>query len=272
VANPNTLVSSFDLAVDEPAAGATPDATASVTFTCANGTTVTGTNELAVTWQELDGPSTTSDFRAMEEGDTFQEGKYYLVHTVREDGAFSVLPDGCYYNLMDSSSYEWSVNGRLRSNGDVPSNYIGPLGQEVLYPYTLTYNYDEDSHTATVIGLTSDSSIEGDLVIPETVRYEGNTYTVTAIGQNAFRNGNRAGLFQIANKHAFDFKLKAGAMLNFLRKTVQQPPYASAYVSTAQKANFDCLIHEEIFLSGVIGYVRKSASDPSESESHPICQ
>ncbi|MDE6370904.1 MAG: leucine-rich repeat protein [Duncaniella sp.] len=50
----------------------------------------------------------------------------------------------------------------------------------------LTYNITSD-HTAEVTGLVGGySAAEGDLIIPESIEYQGNTYYITAIGDMAF--------------------------------------------------------------------------------------
>lgn len=51
----------------------------------------------------------------------------------------------------------------------------------------LYYNLDFAAHTATV---TYNSSYSGALAIPSEITYKGDTYTVTAIGNNAFDNCN----------------------------------------------------------------------------------
>ena len=53
-------------------------------------------------------------------------------------------------------------------------------------PYTLTYNYNDNNMTASCTGIEESdvTSIE----IPDTVEYNGNTYTVNNIGYEAFKN------------------------------------------------------------------------------------
>lgn len=53
-------------------------------------------------------------------------------------------------------------------------------------PADLQYSYDEVNHTATVLGYGG--AFSGSLEIPATVEYNNETYTVTSIGANAFKN------------------------------------------------------------------------------------
>ena len=53
----------------------------------------------------------------------------------------------------------------------------------------LTYTLNEKDLTATVTGLVGGASeARGDLIIPESVEYDGNKYIVTSIGESSFRN------------------------------------------------------------------------------------
>ena len=52
--------------------------------------------------------------------------------------------------------------------------------------YPLTYSYNENNHTATVTGLWEGVELEGELVIPEIVVHNGETYAVTTIAGRAF--------------------------------------------------------------------------------------
>ena len=52
--------------------------------------------------------------------------------------------------------------------------------------YPLTYSYNENDHTATLTGRVEGVELTGDLVIPETVIHNGESYSVTIIGDNAF--------------------------------------------------------------------------------------
>lgn len=52
----------------------------------------------------------------------------------------------------------------------------------------LDYTLDEDNMTATVNGLGDDSQSYDDLIIPESIIYNGNTYIVVAIADQAFKN------------------------------------------------------------------------------------
>ena len=56
--------------------------------------------------------------------------------------------------------------------------------------YPLLYSYNEGDHTATVTGRWEGVELTGELVIPETVMHNGQTYTVIAIGDNALRDCN----------------------------------------------------------------------------------
>lgn len=53
-------------------------------------------------------------------------------------------------------------------------------------PADIQYTYDEVNHTATVLGYGG--AFSGSLEIPATVEYNNETYTVTAINANAFKN------------------------------------------------------------------------------------
>ena len=86
----------------------------------------------------------------------------------------------------------WRENGRVVS---FKNPYTFPVGRnrqleacfnEVsLYP--LVYSFNESEHTASVIDHWDGQNASGELVIPEVVSYLGETYTVTAIGQNGLQ-------------------------------------------------------------------------------------
>ena len=50
---------------------------------------------------------------------------------------------------------------------------------------SFTFSYDKDTKTASVTGFTGS---ETEIIIPGTVKYDGETYTVTSIGDSAFHN------------------------------------------------------------------------------------
>ena len=86
----------------------------------------------------------------------------------------------------------WRENGRVVS---FKNPYTFPVGRnrhleacfnEVsLYP--LVYSFNESEHTASVIGHWDGQKAIGELVIPETVSYLGEIYTVTTIGSSGLR-------------------------------------------------------------------------------------
>ena len=67
----------------------------------------------------------------------------------------------------------------------------------------LLYSFSDDDHTATVIGHCEEQNISGELVIPETVLHNGETYTVTAIGELAFYNCDRVTSLEIPGSVTF---------------------------------------------------------------------
>ena len=67
-------------------------------------------------------------------------------------------------------------------------NLIAEFYENSTYP--LTYSYNEDDHTATLTGRVDGVELEGELVIPETVMHNGETYSVTSIGTDAFVDCN----------------------------------------------------------------------------------
>ena len=85
----------------------------------------------------------------------------------------------------------WKENGRIVSTDNTyevlalfDRNLEATFYETFTYP--LTYSYNEEDHTATVIGRWDGVELTGELVIPGTVMHNGETYTVTAIGDNAF--------------------------------------------------------------------------------------
>ncbi len=85
----------------------------------------------------------------------------------------------------------WKENGRVVSTDNTYEvlalfnrNLEACFFENSTYP--LTYSYNEEDHTATVIGRWDGVELTGELVIPETVMHNGETYTVTVIGDNAF--------------------------------------------------------------------------------------
>ena len=87
--------------------------------------------------------------------------------------------------------YQWKENGNMVSTEN-PYSFVAFFDRnlEAVFlessTYPLLYSYNEGDHTATVIGRWDGVELTGELVIPETVMHNGETYTVTAIGDNAF--------------------------------------------------------------------------------------
>ncbi len=87
--------------------------------------------------------------------------------------------------------YQWKENGKGVFM-DNPSSFVSLFDRslEACFlensTYPLLYTFNENNHTATVIGHWDGQGATGDLVIPETVMHNGEAYTVTAIGGDAF--------------------------------------------------------------------------------------
>ena len=87
--------------------------------------------------------------------------------------------------------YQWKENGNVVSTEN-PYSFVALFDRnlEAVFlensTYPLLYSYNEGDHTATVTGRWDGVELTGELVIPETVMHNGETYTVTAIGDNAF--------------------------------------------------------------------------------------
>ncbi len=87
--------------------------------------------------------------------------------------------------------YQWKENGNIISSEN-PYSFVALFDRnlEACFlennTYPLLYSYNDDDHTATVTGRWDGVQLEGELVIPETVMHNGESYTVTAIGSNAF--------------------------------------------------------------------------------------
>ena len=87
--------------------------------------------------------------------------------------------------------YQWKENGNLISTENSYS-FVALFDRslEAVFlessTYPLLYSYNESDHTATVTGHWEGVQLEDELVIPETVMHNGETYTVTAIGDDAF--------------------------------------------------------------------------------------
>lgn len=80
----------------------------------------------------------------------------------------------------------WKENGRVVSTDSIyevlalfDRSLEACFSESSTYP--LLYSYNEDNHTATVIGHWEGTNATGNLVIPETVLHNGENYTVTAI-------------------------------------------------------------------------------------------
>ncbi len=121
---------------------------------------------------------------------------------LNKNGSGTVSGDGTCVNgqtvtltATPSAGYTflyWREKGRVVS---FKNPYTFPVGRnrqleacfnEVpLYP--LVYSFNESEHTASVIGHWDGQNASGELVIPEVVSYLGETYTVTAIGQNGLQ-------------------------------------------------------------------------------------
>ncbi len=85
--------------------------------------------------------------------------------------------------------YQWKENGNVVSTENTIS-FVALFDRNLeacfLENNTLLYTYNDGDHTATVIGHRDGQNASGDLVIPGTVMHNGETYTVTAIGDWAF--------------------------------------------------------------------------------------
>ena len=89
--------------------------------------------------------------------------------------------------------YQWKENGNVVSSEN-PYSFVALFDRslEAVFlessTYPLLYSYNEGDHTATVIGHWDGVELTGELVIPETVMHNGESYTVTTIGDYAFSN------------------------------------------------------------------------------------
>ena len=87
--------------------------------------------------------------------------------------------------------YQWKENGNMVSTEN-PYSFVAFFDRnlEAVFlensTYPLLYSYNDGDHTATVIGRWDGVELTGELVIPETVMHNGETYTVMAIGDWAF--------------------------------------------------------------------------------------
>lgn len=103
---------------------------------------------------------------------------------------------GCPLNSVDIPDSVTAIGTDAFTGGTTNVNYNGsasgsPWGAEYMNADTdasglMFGNFDTKTYSCSVIGCTSVSN--GDIFIPSTVDYEKSTYTVTAIGDNAFRN------------------------------------------------------------------------------------
>ena len=104
-----------------------------------------------------------------------------------------------YYSLVTLTAnpnegyifYQWKENGIVVSSEN-PYSFIALSNRSLeacfleSSTYPLLYSFDDDAFSATVIGHWEGQNASGDIVIPETVLHNGEAYTVTSIGQNAF--------------------------------------------------------------------------------------
>ena len=87
--------------------------------------------------------------------------------------------------------YQWKENGNVISIEN-PISFVALFNRNLeacfleSSTYPLLYSFNEDDHTATVTGHWDGTNATGDLVIPETVMHNGETYTVTAIQNLSF--------------------------------------------------------------------------------------
>lgn len=85
----------------------------------------------------------------------------------------------------------WMENDKIVSTSNPFSFAVGfnrnlkvVFNEEFCFP--LLYSYDEPALRASVWDLVDGQHAAGDIVIPESVNYHGNTYTVVAIAECAF--------------------------------------------------------------------------------------
>ncbi len=106
------------------------------------------------------------------------------------------LGQACTLTAIPYEGYtflNWKIDGNEISSENPCSfvvrydrNIVATFYENSTYP--LTFNYNESDHTATLTGRVNDMQLTGELIIPETVLHNGETYTVTTIGDYAFSN------------------------------------------------------------------------------------
>lgn len=158
----------------------------------------------------------------------YEAGDPYTPITVWYAG--SQLTEGTDYTITYTDNdavgtARYTITGTGAFKGTQTGTFNIVSGQA----YTLSYDYDTTSNTATVTGFTYNGVRDGFTVdIPSTVEHDGAAYTVTAIGSKAF-GGSVAGDFQGANAD----KTKVTAVtIPASVQTIDSYAFGSAYAGT----------------------------------------
>lgn len=132
------------------------------------------------------------------------------------------------------------------------------------------YTFDSSKSTCTVTYKSSSSynSYSGDIKIPTTVTYSGKTYTVTEIGNSAFRLSSGLTSVVIPNTvtKIGDYAFYDCSQLKCVRIEDGTTPLTMSYTSTFVNTPFETLyIGRDITFSGSVSPFRYSTSSSSNS-------
>lgn len=132
------------------------------------------------------GPSSTANWFGYILPSSPAENKY-VTFTMQNLGSVAVASDEipAANTATFANGYVWSVNN---DNGYDPTCLFMTYGNNPT-EFTvgdLNYRVNDDNVSVTVTGHVNGYEATGDLIIPESVNYEGNDYTVTVIGESAF--------------------------------------------------------------------------------------
>lgn len=132
--------------------------------------------------------------------------------------AYDFEADGIYYNITSPSNLEVEVtydnNSVMTTLGSVKVSYYSSGACDCHY-----YSGEYYRHKCTY---SINSTYSGDIVIPETVNYANKTYTVTAIGNDAFGAWGEDGCNYYAPGYKFDDACEGSAITSVkIPKTVR---------------------------------------------------
>lgn len=130
------------------------------------------------------------------------------INLILDDGDYTLLPayqvegcgaEKCLTNELQHSKIRLNVsNGIYKFENERPYEFPIKLGTTEIDNIFYILDYEQNQATVTYRN-SSFNSYEGDIIIPEQISFNNNIFTVTTIGQSAFRDCGNLGNIQLPN-------------------------------------------------------------------------